>query len=407
LEVRRTGAVLLAGEAVLLLRRGEASLGALAAARERLGSDGVAVVCSLCAGGEPEGLRAALEDASCAALCAEALAQAVESADKSAKLEVLTALRRVLESRAAMRRAAQSGQQRGKRRAVVVEEDEDGEDEKEDCLGLWPGVGEQLARLCAAGSGTRLDVAAASCLLRLAEQSCACRRVAGPAVLVSLARWHEATVGGALAAAGLRSAARVSWAAEAWSELADLATVDSAELERDGRRTARQLTARLDAARSVVGRARALALLCVLLGRMGPRRRRKCVPQGLRSAALERLIDCPDCAVPLLLEATEEPAVRTVVEEQLVETLLFAGVDWTVWPFLGFAPVAVERVARRLGTLEAARACRLTPGMSPGVFLELAESSDEAARELGGDAAVWRAWLQWEAAPWEQRIARL
>ncbi len=415
-EVRREDRALLAGEAVLLLRRGQGSPSAVAAVAQHLQVDAAAVLRSVCAGGEPQGLRALLEDARSGGVCAAAMTASMAQCDKTSRLELVTATKAVLDAAHAMIRAAGAAHAR-KRRAVLVEdvvEEERGEEsapEEDHVFGfLWPAFGTELLQLCRAGSGTRLDFAMADCLLSLSLLSCQCRLSAGAEVLRCVTAWYAGVEGASLLCTGLRRAANWLHRPEAWAELVSFVDRGNARMEKEAKVIAKELTARLETAKSSFGKERALVLLCLLLGRLGPKRRRKCGPRTLRTSLLENLTQFASLVVSLVMEVTEGEAVRSIVEEQLLESLLLAGADGQELHELhllfehSVTSAAAEKVARQLKTVAAVRAYRVTRDANCVVVLDLAEGSPEIAAGAV-DERVWRQWMNLEASVWDRIVS--
>ncbi len=406
------------GEAISLLKRGEISLHLMKSLRRHM-SFADSLVQSVC--GDASALRVLLEDNECCGPCVEAIAVGLGGQiwDKETRLNVVCSLAFLMDSVLGMLEASIAGA-RSKQKLVVMVEQEAfivPQPIRTLCECVCPRIGSILAGYCLLESnvGTRLDFAVADCFLSLSALASYCQMAVDESITAVLNRlrvWYGGVAGAGLIVTALGHLVERKWfrsRPDVWSLCVANLARKSAHLEQNGKQLIKVQMKALKL-REQVDAEVALVLLCLLLGRLGPKRRRKATPRQLRSIVMDRLSLVPSCAVALVVDLAE-PAVRDICLEQLLESELLAQspkCSSSAWLalFVERSDVVV-RLAKRNPCLQLILWVQRVNPLDFALLLELLKRSESAQGVLTSEESFWKACLSISVEMWSKDVAPL
>jgi hypothetical protein len=318
------------GECVIQLKRG-VSADLVASLRYHVAIDAKSLVRAVCVGSDVEGLKVLLEDPVCGVPCASSLAASFGEWDKETRLATVTVLGALVDKVLSLADAAKSATEKQKR--ILDEEscsvDPPPQSVRLFCELLWPKVASTLLQSLSE-DGTVLDFAVSDCFLSISVVASLCQaEEISPAVGVVLRRllaWYSKVRGADLICVAVAQLLRHKWFCvrpDLWSRCVGFLARKSVHLERSAKALVKGQLNWLVCRKAVPSIQVGLILLCLLVGRLGPKRRRKALTSStaFRSVVLEHLPVAPSCVIALMVEEAEQP-VRNVVLEHLLESEL-------------------------------------------------------------------------------------
>lgn len=402
------------GECIVQLKRGQVHSGLLASLRYHCSRDARSLVRAVCVGSDWESLRVLLEDYACGPECASALHLGLSDWDKETRLAVVNVVGCLVDKVLNLAEAAQAASVKQKR---VLDEDglpsaEVPQSVRLLCERLWPNV--SLVLIAQLGDGSVLDFAVSDCLLSISVLASYCEAVGVSTtvsrVLERLEAWYARIRGADLIVIAVAQLKRNGWCGrrpDAWSRCVGFLARKNSQIEKAAKSLVKEQLQWLASRKALASIEQGLILLCLLLGRLGPKRRRKALlTTGFRSVVLEHLSVAPDCAVALVVEAAE-PAVREIVLENLLEPelLLHSPDEETVWRdvFCRHAN-AVERIGHRNAAV-LAWFLAISSSDKFSVLLDLLKSHSASQQmALSSKREFWKACLKESLETWTSKI---